>query len=525
VIKIKKQTIYYKITIKMDLKKAIRKEILNNFLIKENLQYVKKYISNSNSVKTTAEEWAFLINEKGENIRFNFTSDVLDFKRTSYMLEILMYAILNQNEGDFLLPTTNKTIKVNQSQIEKGIKTFLFPSYDLNKFASLISGGDFIITGKELETLDSYDVVGKIADVLNKIPIIINKYLSGDYFAGSQKSFFNYIQTAIRYPIRDLRKKTNTSVLDTNTNSNDDSRDNSDDAARYEIDVQEQVSIILQLNKKILELIKESASKNNKDVFSTYFFLRFLGEGVTNEALGKTLNHKDIIAKCLNGELDGSGFENDLFKKTQSAAQKFFKFKPEMYTKFRDEHPESFTPNGILHGSKELVKFMYKNAKGKIPNLNSDGTVSTNEKGEIKYIPISPTMIQNRIAKDIKNLFLRDSSRGLQLDKIVSDSGIIDPQTEKPFTGISYLLKLFRRIKPRKNIANPIPQNKTYASELSEALYNEELENSSLEDDDSYFSSNDVLDIAKATVNSKRNGLLKEVRKVIKKILIKNKIK
>ena len=529
----------------IQLRKLIRKSILNNYItnLDENLEYVEKYTGNSDAIKQGAENWAEEINAKGNRVSFNFTNDSLDFKKTSYMLEILMYAIAKQENGSFTLPATNKTISVNPSKISDGIKTFLFPSFSLKKFAAFITGGNFSITAEELNQLDVYDAIGKIANVLETMPVKIQKYVSG-YNESPRSSFINYLQTAIRFALRDLRKlhdKRKTSSLDDTFGDGGKSRGDmiageetdsyndfnlsnvADDEATYEPEIGVEITRILELNNDIYKLIEKSASAASKEVFSKYFYYKIIGEGGNEKVFGKTLNHAGIIQKYLNGDLPNE-LGKDIAKKIQSSAPKFFAAKPEMLAKFKSEHPESFTKEDKILVTKELIKFMSIYAKGNVPNIK-DGKPELNDKGQIKLIPTGPIAIQKRIAKDIKNLFLKNSVRLKELNELVKNSGIIDPKTNNPFDGASYLSRLFKVGPAKQDIEAGVQiPTTTPVGELSEALYEGNLLEEGEESDDQ-FSFNDILSIAKATAKIKKNIKLQEAKKIIRNILIKNIIK
>jgi hypothetical protein len=123
-----------------DLRKNIRKILL------ENIQYVEKRVKASEGLKKSSEDWVKDINNKGQNINISIANDSSDFAKTSFMLEMLMYAYAQGNNNEFTLPYSGDVIVVNTKNIEMGISVFLHPSHDIKKFAHFISGGNFVIT-------------------------------------------------------------------------------------------------------------------------------------------------------------------------------------------------------------------------------------------------------------------------------------------------------------------------------------------------------------------------------------------
>jgi len=505
------------------LRKLIRKTLLENFLIKENLKYVEDHAGNSESVKAGAEEWAIGINNRGKNINFNFTKDSSDFNKTSYMLEILMYAIAFQNEGKFTFPTINVTVTVNPTNIAEGLSTFFFPSFNLTKFAYFISkGGDFSITADELERLDSYDVIGKLGDVLNNLPTIIEKYLKTNFTAG-QSNFFNYLQTALRYPLRDLRKKVvrqQASSLDDPMGDGKKSRsdmmagdehgeDSYNDFSVYNVvdtempyrpDIGQKISRILSLNYDIYELIRKPSNHQ-------FFYYRIIGEGGTSSKFGQTVTYKGIIQKYLNGDLEQNAPElkDDISKKAKAAAGRFFGKNPELFQKFKAQSPQSFNEQGELIADKNLIGFLLNYAKG------------TKE---------TPLILLKRIRRDIQDFFENNPINTGALNQMVADVGLVNPKTNQPFSGMEYLNNLLKsrtseKVVPEKPVTVS-PEKVELDESLNEEMIYEELIGEG--DGDELFSFNDIYKIAKATVDAKDNAI-QETRNAIRKILVKNFIK
>ncbi len=211
--------------------------------------------------------------------------------------------------------------------------------------------------------------------------------------------------------------------------------------------------------------------------------------------------------------------ERDILKKLSSSAPKFFRAKPEELKEFQKQSPESFGKNGELLITKELVNFMVTHAKGGVPKIGKDGSPELNSNGGIKLIPTSPITIQKRITKDIKNLFLRSPGRLAEINKLVEGSGLINPNTNEPFYGPTYLSSLFKARTTQKIGANTEVGTEVPAKELSEDLiYEEELFEADGESDEK-FSFNDILSIAKATAEHKTKTELQEVRNIIKSVL------
>lgn len=479
------------------LRKLIRKTLLKEHIIKENLDYVRKYISDSDFVKKAAESWADEINSKGDGIFFSFANDSLDFKKTSYMLEILMYAIAMQKDGKFTLPTIGKTISVNPEKIAKGIMIYLFPSHDLQRFASFISGGGFSITANELEQLDVLDALGKVQNVLSNMPKYITGYLSNDYFSNPSKSFVNYIQTAIRFPLRDLRKladKRGMSSLDEPMGDGNKSRsdmvsgeekdsyndysflDVVDDDSPYSPEVGAEISKILKLNYDIYDALRK-----RKDIYGQFFYYKVIGEGGDSNTFGKTYNHAGLLQKFLNDKNFPTEFSEDIKKRIATQAKSFFEKNSELFEKFKKENKNSFDENGNLIVAKPLVEFMLNNAKG---------------------TKFSPLVVFKRIRRGIQDLFDTEKKQ-IPLNQLINYYKLINPKTNQIFDGFEYLNSL---LKAKTASKNEIPSSQPVPAEVNEILKEdliyEELVHEG--EDDEKLSFSDIFKIAKASSEAKK---------------------
>lgn len=498
-------------------------------IIKENLEYVKKHIGTSDGIMNNAEMWAENINNSGANTRYNFSKDTTDFKRTSYMLEMLAYILIAESSGEktFTFPTTNKIININRNNIEKGIGTFFYPSHNLQKFAMLINMGGYggkdsksaspfaPLTADELEKNDM--LRNKMEDfALNELGSTIEKYISTRY-PDERSSLFNYLQTAFRYIVQnERRKKKPTISLDKPISSEKGSKTISDfissdvndelsgysEEEPYQIDATEEDQIlkILKLNNDIKELVKNESSALNKDVFEQFFIYKIIGVGGNEKTFGKTLKNKELLQKLLNKELPQE-LSSNLEKKLINIAIRFFKeIKPELYKKFTDENPQSFDENGNLKYSNELVLFLLKHAKG------------TNG---------SPMLAFKFIRKDLLNFMDRTITPGrkAKLDELVKNAGLINPSTNDYFGGIEYFNKLFSKTKSKVGDVETKSNVATMpAEELSE---NDILTEDDGGDDDFALSFGDIFAIAKATA-SQRKKSLQEIRLQVKNILLQN---
>lgn len=509
------------------LRKLIRKVILENYItnLDENLDYVGKYVGNSDAIKQSAEHWAEEINVKGDRLSFNFTNDSLDFKKTSYMLEILMYAIAKQENGTFTFPTTNVTITVNPTKIADGIKTFLFPSFSLKKFAAFITGGDFSITAEELNHLDIYDAIGKIADVLNTMPDKIQKYISG-YIDSSRSSFINYLQTAIRYPLRDLRKlhdKQRAASLDDTFGDGGKSRGDMiageedynqelnnafyqepDDETPYEpVGSDEAILRTLKLNYDIKELLQRTfKGKNGQALVALYDYLIIGGGNATQK--GETLTNKDIVIKYAEAHGGNASALNESLReyidiKVMIGAPRLFnaldKINPKITAEFKQNNPGVVGEgNKIEKITKELILFIDKvGKKGKeivceaCPNYSIKRFLM-----QIKKV-IFDTFVSKRAGK----------SNITNLNDLVKDSGL---QAE---SGQQYLLNLLKNIRSAKGaVSTEIPK------QAEKSLYEGILDEGEMfdESEEMYedFLGEEVMEMSE----------LQEIKKTIKNILL-----
>jgi hypothetical protein len=273
------------------------------------------------------------------------------------------------------------------------------------------------------------------------------------------------------------------------------------DEEPYEPEVGQKISVILKLNNDIKNLIENSSSPMNKDVFGQFFYYKIIGEGGDNKVFGRTLNHKDILQKYLDGTLPDA-LKNDISKKVKSAAIEFFRETPQMGEEFKLKYPNSFDENGNLVITNDLVIFLLKNARG---------TKRT------------PMILLKRIRKDIQNLFLRNAKRNNDLNDLVINSGLINPRTNQPFTGIEYLNNLLKVKSSSSKVEVPEKELVEINSQLNEDTINEELLNEG--EGDETFSFNDILNIAKASTTKNPNDKLQEARKFIRNMLMKNFIK
>lgn len=519
----------------MELKQFIKETIFNNFQIKENIDYVRKYIHDSEDIKAIAENWAKQINDSPETIKFNFSSDSIDFKKTSYMLEILIYAIASGNK--FLLPTINKEINVNVNNIAKGIMMYMFPSYNYDKFAKFISGNGFTITGDELEYLDAEapKMMDALQNILINVKNTISKYLNNEYYQKDNKSFVNYLQTALRYPLRDARKylkKHGTSSIDepigdnrtrVNTMSDDDydgndnyenkdsfndfntQKVNPEDDDRYTPELSDKLAVILKLNNDIGNLITKKSLQD-------FFKLRIIGLNGNEKTFGDTMSYGDIKKAFKNNTLSDE-LKFDISKKLLSFADKFLIkgydiskggnekiFIPgniELLKQFKKEHPESFNSKGQLIASPALMDFLEIN---------------------VKEDKLRPKTLFKRIRREIQDFFKDNKDRLNKLNQIVSDSGLINPETNEQFSGIEYLNSLLKARTEKKEPKFVPSDTKKQAVPITEDMIYEEITGENTSEEENSLSFTELLNIAKATVITDKIQL-QEARKLIKNIL------
>ena len=522
------------------VRKLVRKVLLKEYIISENLDYVRKYIGDSEPIKTSAESWAKQINDSPDSIKFNFSNDSLDFKKTSYMLEILMYAIAQG--GEFTFPATQLKIQVNPDNIARGIMMYMFPSYDYDKFAKFISGGDFRITGSELEYLDAEapKMMDDLQSTLINMKETIAKYLSSGYFQRESKSFINFLQTALRYPLRDARKflkkfgmssidepmgdkRTRGDMMageeepqekDSYNDFNVQKVDDEDDE-RYSPDTSDKLAVVLKLNNGIKDLLSPKKS------LQEFFRLRIVGEGGNHEVFGRTFSYGDIKKAFKNGSLSEE-LKNDISKKLLGFADKFLVKGYEVSKKggekqvvpgridllqqFKKEHPESFNSIGQLIASPALYDFL---------DLH------------VKEDKLRPKTLFKRIRREIQDYFKDNSDRLGKLNQLVSDSGLSNPETGKPLGGIEYLnnlLKARTEEKPAKSTTKkgvspvevPITEQILDEDVLDEAMLDEGEEDR--------YTFNDILKIAQFSANAS-NIQMEETRRKVRALLLKNSTK
>lgn len=531
------------------VRKLVRKVLLKEYIISENLDYVRKYIGDSEPIKTSAESWAKQINDSPDSIKFNFSNDSLDFKKTSYMLEILMYAIAQG--GEFTFPTTQLKIQVNPDNIARGIMMYMFPSYNYDKFAKFISGGDFKITGSELEYLDAEapKMMDDLQNTLINVKDTIAKYLSNGYFQRDSKSFINFLQTALRYPLRDARKflkKYGMSSIDEpmgdkrtrgdmmageeepqEKNSFNDfniQKVDDEDDERYSPGVTDKLAVILKLNSDINALLAL------KPVLYEFFRLRIIGENGSDKVFGNTMSYGDIKRAFKSGALskNSENLRKDIGKKLLGFAEKFLNSGYEVSKKgegkqkipgridllqqFKKEHPESFNSIGQLIASPALYDFL---------DLH------------VKEDKLRPKTLFKRIRREIQDYFKDNSDRLGKLNQLVSDSGLINPDTNKPFDGIDYLNSLLKARTEKKDekstskkVAAPSTSTVTPEVSLTEEIIDEDVLDEAMldENEEEKFSFNDILRIAQASAKY-RTTQMYETRKIVRALLLKNSTK
>ena len=500
-----------------NVRQVIRKILLKEYILNENLEYVKKYINNSESVKATAETWAEKINRNGDSITFSFANDSTDFYKTSYMLEILMYAIATSVDGKFTLPTINKTIDVNPDKIARGIMVYMFPTHDLNKFAKLITGGGFKITADELERLDSTEVIIQLQEVLININNTIRKYLSTDFTEGG-KNFFNYLQTALRYPLRDVRRniaKTNVTSMDDPIGDGKKSRGDSISGGDFGDDFDsnedtsyfygtsdpetpydpkatsreqgEELNVILKLNNDISKLIKQGTP------MSSLFNYLIIGEEGSDSIKGKTLTNKQIIEKYIDGTLDPV-LKNAIDVKVKSGAPRLFGNLPDTYLEeFKKQNPKNFDNDGNIIVTKELILFMWKHGKKSFCDVCAN---------------YSPMRFLLQIKRDIEHYFSRNKLRGEMLSQLVQNSGILN------LSGVDYLKRLLSaKVSKVGKVSEP-----ELEPNLNEDVLNEEFY------DDENMSFNDIYNMTRTKRMEKETMQLQEIRKKVRTLILKNSI-
>lgn len=527
------------------LRKFIRKVLLKEYVINENLDYVRKYIGDSESVKASAESLAKQINDTPNSVKINFSNDSLDFKKTSYMFEILMYAIAQG--GEFTFPTIQQKMQVNPDNIARGIMAYMFPSHNYDKFAKFISGGGFKITGSELEYLDAEapKMMDDLQNTLINIKETIGKYLSNEYFQRESKSFINFLQTALRYPLRDARKflkkygmssidepmgdkgkrsdvmageepKEKDSYNDFNIQKVDDEDDD-----RYSPGVTDRLAVILKLNNDISTLLIPKQS------LYEFFRLRIIGENGNDKIFGNTMSYGDIKRAFKSGVLSDD-LKKDISGKLLGFADKFLikgyevskkgeekqiiPGRTDLLQQFKKEHPESFNEKGQLIASPALLDFLELH---------------------VKEDKLRPKTLFKRIRREIQDYFKNNGNRLVKLNQLVIDAGLINPETNKPYDGIDYLnslLKARTEKKEPKPATNRVPKltNTAVAQEvpITEEILDEEMLDESMldEEEDERFSFNDILKIAKASANY-RTLQLYETRKKVRTLLLKNSTK
>lgn len=518
------------------LRKIIKEALVKNYTISENLEYVKKYVGDSQQIKSAAESWAKQINNSPDTIKFNFSNDSTDFKRTSYMLEILMYAIAQG--GEFVFPTTQEKIQVNPNNIARGIMLYMFPSYDYNKFAKFISGGDFKITGSELEYIDSEvpKMMKNLQETLIDISKTIQKYLNNGYFQENNKSFVNYLQTALRYPLRDARKylkSHGTSSLDEpmgdkitrgDSLSSDYDLEKPDsyndfnlhqaeygDDDRYEPEVSDKLATILKLNSDINQMLI------GKKALYEFFRLRIIGEGGNDKIFGNTFSYGDIKNAFRKDALLPE-LKNDISKKLLSFADKFLvkgytvakkgesNFIPgrlDLLQQLQKTNPESFNEKGQLIASPALLGLLEVN---------------------VKEDKLRPKTLFKRIRREIQDFFEDNDNRRSILNQLVSDAGLINPSTNQPFDGVGYLNTLLKS-RTEKKEPQPIDNKNstTVTVPITEEIIDEDILDEGMldEGEDERFSFSDILKIAQASARNEKKSI-QEMKNQIRNILLKN---
>jgi hypothetical protein len=527
------------------LRKIIKKILLENYLTSEDLETVKSFMSEpkiagSEEVKTNkyeikASKLAKLINDTG-TANTDFT--VENSKITSYMLEVLVEAVKSEKRGEeFMFPGVNEKSIINKKNIIDGIMKYfssVLQPHGLSMFISPIfsvSERDLnillpkVVRVKTKETLDEM-----IWNILNNVETIIDSYIE----KGSG-SFINYFRTPFAQAVHDAFKvKSKTISLDEPygdkstrgdmmTGEEDGERDSyndfntqkvdGEDDERYSPEISDKLAVILKLNFDINQELK------SKDDLYEFFRLRIVGEegGIKDTEqgseveLGKTMSYGDIKRAFKSGSLNQS-LANNISKKLLSFAYKFLvsgynitkkgegkqdvPARTDLLEKFRKEHPESFNEKGQLIASPALFDFL---------DLH------------VKEDKLRPKTLFKRIRREIQDYFKDNPARFNKLNQLTNDASIMNPETNKPYNGIDYLNSLLKARTEQKQSENfPITEEILDEDILDESMLDE--------DEDEKFTFNDILRIAKASVNYEA-AQLQEARKNIRALILKSSIK
>jgi len=184
----------------------------------------------------------------------------------------------------------------------------------------------------------------------------------------------------------------------------------------------------------------------------------------------------------------------------------------DLLQKFKKEHPESFNEKGQLIASPALLDFLELH---------------------VKEDKLRPKTLFKRIRREIQDYFKNNGNRLAKLNQLVSDSGLINPETNKPYDGTDYLNSLLKARTEKKEpepTTNRVPKltNTAVTQEvpITEEILDEDVldESMSDEEENERFSFNDILKIAKSSANY-RTSQLYEARKKIRTLLLKNSVK
>lgn len=519
------------------LRKLIKKVLLEKYITLEDLETVKGFMSkptiagaeevSTEKFEMKASKLAKLINDTGTaNTDFTQQSN----KISSYMLEVLIEAIRYNNRGeDFTFPGTSEKSIINKKNIIDGITKYfssVLQPHGLSMFISPIfnvSEKDLdillpkVIRVKTRETLDEM-----IWNILNNVETIIDSYIE----KGSG-SFINYLRTPFAQAVHDAFKiKSKTISLDEpygekstrgdmmtgdedgEQNSYNDFNiqkvDNEDDD-RYSPETSDKLSVILKLNSDINEKLSPK-----KDLYE-FFRLRIVGENGSAELFGNTMSYGDIKRAFKANALDQS-LRNNIGRKLLSFAKKFLiqgydvskkgeakqniAPRKDLFERFKKEHPESFDEKGNLIASAALLDFLDSN---------------------VKEDKLRPKTLFKRIRREIQDYFKDNVVQFNELNQLVSDAGLINPDTNEPYDGISYLNSLLKaRTEQKQPKEAPITEEILDEDILDEAMLDEGEEDK--------FSFNDILRVAQASVNYQK-AQLQEVRKNVRTLILKSYMK
>lgn len=497
------------------LRKAIRKVLLENYLTSEDLETVKSFMSepknkdsekiDTSKAEVKAEKFAKTINDSGR-----IGTNVLEQsdKISSYMLEVLADAA--RSGGEYILPTTNEKIIVNKNNIIEGIKTYIYPVIDLDGLFKFISP---LFPALTKQTLDSiyYKIARKKEGTLFSDYIIdlysnVGKQLES-YIKKPTGSFINYLRTPFLQVVYDtLGLKSNKLttnkpfggdeetradiLLPTSTISNKEDIKASEEEKRIKA---EHSIAMLKANKEIYKILKNESRENSYNAK----LWEYIGIGID----GKRLNNDGLVKLYLSGNMDPKMaivFE----KKMKVAASKLLGNLPdELVKNFKQQNPLSFDENENPIITKEMVEF-------------------TDKYGRKTVCPTCDNCNSKRVfllmAKNIYDFFNDNPNRKERLQNALTDVGIkSDP--------IKYLNTQLSKI-GREGGTNINKDKLNYINEEEsndfENFY-DDLEN------EENLSFNQIYNLSrqKRIERERESSNLQEVRNKIKALLLKNYIK